>query len=50
MHRRIDVLTDNLPEVREAKTGSARNATGGADHARRHVGSFPVAPLVAAVA
>lgn len=51
MHRRIDVLTDNLPEVTEAKTWfRPETRRVGADHARRHVGSFPVAPLAAAVA
>lgn len=49
MHRRIDVMTDNLAEVKEAREWFRPQTRRVAHHPRRHVGSFPVPALGAAL-
>ena len=49
MHRRIDVMTDNLAEVKEAREWFRPQTRRVAPHPRCHVGSFPVAALGAAL-
>ena len=50
MHRRIDVMTDNLAEVKEAREWFRPQTRRVApNHPRRHVGSFPVPALGAAL-
>ncbi len=49
MHRRIDVMTDNLAEVKEAREWFRPQTAASPHHPRRHVGSFPVPALGAAL-
>ena len=50
MHRRIDVMTDNLAEVKEAREWfRPQTRPRRPHHPRRHVGSFPVPALGAAL-
>lgn len=51
MHRRIDVMTDNLAEVKEAREWFRPQTRRVAPihHPRRYVGSFPVPALGAAL-
>ncbi len=49
MHRRIDVMTDNLAEVKEARSGFARRPAASPPSPSTSCGSFPVPALGAAL-